>query len=111
MEGHASDLDDGGEEQMHMNETAADKDREESDAAVVHAESSHCCMVCNGDDEFHSLVMEHEQDSTYTRHGAAVVQLIALVAFLLLEQTTFVVRTHLIEWPVSDDLVAQPIGS
>lgn len=109
MEGHASDLDDGGEEQMHMNVTAADKDREESDAALVHAEGLRCCMVCNGDDDFHSLVMEHEQDSKYIRR--AVVQLIALVAFLLLEQTTFVVCTHLIEWPVSDDLVAQPIGS
>ena len=109
MEGHASDLDDGGEEQMHMNVTAADKDREGSDAALVHAEGLHCCMVCNGDDDFHSLVMEHEQDWKYIRR--AVVQLIALVAFLLLEQTTFVVRTQLIEWPVSDDLVAQPIGS
>ena len=111
MEGHASDLDDGGEEQMHMNVTAADKDREESDAALVHAEGLRCRMVCNGDDDFHSLVMEHEQDSTYTRRGAAVEQLIASVAFLLLEQTTFVVCTHLIEWMAFDDFVAQPIGS
>ena len=90
---------------------AADKDHEESDAALVHAESLlHCRTVCNEDDDFHNLVMEHEQDLKDLKHiHHAAVQLIALVAFFLLEQMTSAVCTHL--WPVSDDFVVQPIGS
>ena len=86
---------------------AADKDHDESDAALVHAESLlHCRTVCNEDDDFHNL-MEHEQDLKDLKHiHHAAVQLIALVEFFLL---TSVVCTHL--WPVSDDFVAQPIGS
>ena len=53
MEGHASDLDDGGEEQMHMNVTAADKDHEESDAALVHAEGLHCKLTYQSSHSFH----------------------------------------------------------